>query len=122
MKYRIMYSPIEPNWENLPEGKEPDTILESGLIPNKNGNNYKVRLNLTKMIFEVIAVGEYSRVVRRSKRPVNNLNVLKRNARKALTTILDLKREMRNRTFGLCTKGYTQKEHLRVTGTIKEDI
>ena len=41
-----------------------------------------------------------------------NLNVLKRTARAKLEKLgVSLKREIRDRQFGICKKGYSQKDH-----------
>lgn len=86
------------------------------------GALYRVILNLDDMEF-YIRNERTKAYVKKSNRPCNNLNVLKRNARKALESMgVVLDRESRSRSFGLCEKGYTMDKHLEKIREEKEDI
>lgn len=71
------------------------------IVLNLNDNEYYIRNERTKeYVFKSNSYG--------------NLNVLKRNARNKLQKFgVNLGREVRNRTFGRCNKGFSQEEHVR---------
>jgi hypothetical protein len=90
-----------------------ENVMESvqTFISSTTGARYKVRLDLNEMIYEIKNLS--SEKVYRGGEKVKNLNVLKRNAKKRLEGLgVDLGVERRDRTFGLCKKGYTQEKHL----------
>lgn len=86
-------------------------IFESlKVYKSERGVPYLVRLNLNEMTYVIKNL--YSEHLIKGGSPVNNLNVLKRNARDHLVSLgVDMKTETRDRTFGLCPKGYTQDIH-----------
>jgi hypothetical protein len=90
-----------------------DNVVESTQIftSSRTGAEYLVRLDFNTMQYEVKNIN--SEVIYRPKKSVNNMNVLKRNAKKKLESLgVEFNSEDRNRTFGRCEKGYTQKQHL----------
>jgi hypothetical protein len=75
-----------------------------------NGAKYRVVLNLEDM--EYYIRNERTKEHIYKSRNYTNINVLKRTARARLEKLgVVLKREVRNRTFGVCAKGYSQKDH-----------
>jgi hypothetical protein len=84
-------------------------LISISKFESGRGAHYRVLLDLNEKQFYIR--NEYSKefVVKSVK--YGNLNVLKRNARAALGKLgVAIGRECRNRTFGLCEKGTTQKK------------
>ena len=103
MASRIRYNP-HPTRTNVVESSQ---IYVSA----RTGAQYLVRLDFNTMEYEIKNIN--SEVIYRPKKSVNNTNVLKRNAKKRLEDLgVDFNSEDRNRTFGVCEKGYTQKKHV----------
>lgn len=68
---------------------------------------YRVILDFENMQFYIR--NELKKEFTKKSKKYGNLNVLKRNARKSLESLgVDLKKESRWRTFGVCEKGMTQ--------------
>lgn len=90
-----------------------DNVLESTCIlqSSRTGAKYIVRLDLNNNTYEIKNIK--SEIIYRGGERVNNINVLKRQVRRRLSELgVNLTSERRNRTFGLCRKGYSQKKHL----------
>lgn len=101
MSYRIRYRDL------------PDNIKESNqVVSSSTKATYKVRLNLNDMSYVIKNV--YSQhLIHSDCSKINNLNVLKRNARKHLERLgVKLTREIRNRSFGICEKGHNQTKEM----------
>jgi hypothetical protein len=76
----------------------------------KTGAKYKIILDLENMQYMIR--NERSKEVSFTSKKYVNLNVLKRTARAKLEDFgVSLKRESRDRTFGLCPEGYNQNTH-----------
>ena len=89
---------------------DPSIKVSKHLI-NKNGVAYYVKLNIDTVSYEILHV-KTRKTVRKAGANINNMNVLKRNIKKDLIELgIPLKTEIRDRTFGICKKGYTQNEH-----------
>lgn len=92
------------------EYKEDCLISVQDFVSSKNGARYRVVLNLKEMTYHIR--NERSKEFIYSSKKYGNLNVLKRTARAKLESYgISLSRESRERTFGLCPKGFTQKEY-----------
>ena len=92
-------------------------ILESTCeyISKETGGCYRVYLDLNTVNYKIINVK--SRLTFTHPRPLTNINVLKRLARRKLQELkIKAVDEKRNRTFGRCEKGYTQKKYLEEKG------
>lgn len=90
-----------------------ENVLESTRIyvSRRTGARYIIRLDLNNMIYEVKNMN--TQIIYRGGDSINNLNVLKRSARARLESLgVVLGTETRNRSFGLCSKGYNQQKHL----------
>lgn len=97
-------------YENHPKR---ENVLKSThiLVSAKTGAKYEVRLDLNNYTYEIKNINR--EVIYRGGENINNLNVLKREARKRLQKLgVKLTKENRDRSFGLCKKGYNQKKHL----------
>ena len=86
-------------------------VISGREFTSNRGAKYRIILNLEAM--EYYIRNERTReYVKKSSYPYTNLNALKGAARRALGKLgVDLKKESRYRTFGLCTKGETQISH-----------
>lgn len=86
-------------------------ITVSELIA-RNGARYMVFIDLeekTYVIRNVVSMRKWE-----GGQGINNLNVLKRKVKKHLQNLgVNFSKESRQRTFGVCDKGYTQSEHLK---------
>lgn len=94
------------------EHKIRENVLESIQVftSEVNGARYKVRLDLNNNTYEIKNLS--SEFIFRGGDSINNINVLKRAAKKRLEELgVSFQREERDRTFGLCNKGYNQKKH-----------
>ena len=102
MNSRISYISID--------GNEKLKVSKSFIISNR-GTRYKVFLDLEKMEYRI-----HNALKRRwytGKNKINNINVLKRAAKRHLLRLgCRFKEEVRNRTFGICEKGYSQQKHI----------
>ena len=90
-----------------------DNVVESThiFVSARHGGQYIVRLDLNNYTYEIKNIKK--EVIYRGGEKINNLNVLKRQARKRLTDLgVILNSEDRDRSFGMCKKGYTQKKHV----------
>lgn len=75
-----------------------------------NGAKYKVLLDLENNTYNIRNERTKEFVVK--SKSYGNLNVLKRNARGHLEKLgVQLNKEVRDRTFGICPKGYNQDQH-----------
>lgn len=75
------------------------------------GSRYKVTLNLQEMTYIIRNIKKRRNYTCDIK--ITNLNVLKRKVKSHLTRLgCKFSMEIRNRTFGLCEKGYSQQKHL----------
>jgi hypothetical protein len=93
--------------------KDNHVISLRSFVSSSTGANYRIVLNLENKQF-FIRNERTKEFVKKSKE-YGNMNVLKRNARKALESLgVELKRESRDRSFGRCEKGWSQsKEELK---------
>ncbi len=82
-------------------------ISINSYVSKISGARYKIVLDLEEMEFGIR--NERNKEFSFKSKKYGNLNVLKRNARSKLEALgIDLSRESRDRTFGLCSKGHTQ--------------
>lgn len=90
--------------------RENSLISSSSYTSTSTGAKYRVILDLNEMKY-YIRNERTKEFVFKSKN-YGNMNVLKRNARAELERFgVDLRREVRDRSFGRCNKGYTQTKH-----------
>lgn len=90
--------------------KENCKISGRSYTSSKNGATYRVILDLDNMQY-YIRNERNKEYVFKSKQ-YTNMNVLKRNARAELERFgVDLTTEIRDRSFGICPKGYSEKKH-----------
>jgi hypothetical protein len=106
MSVRLSYEEIE------------DGIFQShNILVSESGAKYLVTYDLNTMKYRIKNV--LTRRIYSCERKVTNINVLKRKIRARLKSLgVKLKDESRNRSFGICQKGYTQKEHLQKNSEI----
>ena len=90
--------------------KEDCLISLNEYVSKITGARYKIVLNVKEMWYGIR--NERSKEFSYKSKNYGNLNVLKRTARAKLEDLgVNLSRESRDRTFGLCKEGYTQKIH-----------
>jgi hypothetical protein len=95
------------------EATKDSKVLESirVFVSKINGARYKVFIDLNNLTFRIRNENTKTNTVMGGEH-INNLNVLKRTVKKHLERLgVDFSDEIRNRTFGRCDKGYTQKQH-----------
>lgn len=93
--------------------KENHKISLNSYISKSTGARYRIILNLEDMEF-YIRNERTKQYIKKSKTSYTNMNVLKRNARRALESMgVTLDTESRSRTFGRCNKGYNQSIHMK---------
>lgn len=104
---RIRYKQIK-NKENLYESIKTFISKSTGAI-------YRVRIDLDKKQYEIRNLTSFRAYY--GGENINNLNVLKRKAKAHLESLgVVFSIEERNRTFGLCRKGYTQNKYMEEIG------
>lgn len=82
------------------------------VFTSKRGVRYKVRLDLNNMTYAIKNLNSENLI--KGGENINNLNHLKQEARNRLEGLgVELETESRDRTFGRCSKGYTQDLHER---------
>lgn len=90
--------------------KEDCLISLNEYVSKITGARYKIVLNVKEMWYGIR--NERSKEFSYKSKNYGNLNVLKRTARAKLEDLgVNLSRESRDRTFGLCKEGYSQKIH-----------
>jgi len=102
MNERIRYTELKH--------KENHVISIREFISKKTGARYKVILDLENLLY-MIRNERTKTFIKKGGDNINNLNVLKRTARKELASLgVEMSRESRDRTFGKVPKGMTQKK------------
>ena len=98
--------------------KKNHKITSKQFTSQKTGAKYRIVLNLDGM--EYYIRNERTKEFIYKSKSYTNLNVLKRTARSKLEKLgVSLKREIRDRAFGQCAKGYNQKTHEMIQETEK---
>jgi len=91
--------------------KNPHILRSKHEVISKRGSRYRVILNLQEMTYVIRNVKKRRNYTCSVK--ITNLNVLKRKVKAHLTKLgCKFSMEIRNRTFGICEKGYSQQKHL----------
>lgn len=93
--------------------KSSDNVLSSirTFISDKTGAEYRVFIHLDKVEYIIQNIKDQRNYY--GGENVNNMNVLKRNIKKRLEGMgVSFDTEYRERTFGLCEKGHTQKKEV----------
>lgn len=83
-------------------------------ISQSTGAKYKVLLDTNQMLFKIQNMNT-QRFVYIGGENINNLNVLKRTAKSTLEKKFGVSfdEEVRDRSYGLCDKGYSQEKHVK---------
>jgi hypothetical protein len=90
--------------------RENHLISVKSFTSKSTGAIYKVLLDLDNYIY--LIRNEKNKLFIFESKKYGNLNVLKRNARSKLKKLgVEIGKEIRIRTFGICKKGYTEEEH-----------
>jgi hypothetical protein len=90
--------------------RENQVISIREFVSKKSGARYRIILDLANFLF-MIRNERTKEFVLKGGENINNLNVLKRTARKELESLgVEMERESRDRTFGRVPKGMTQKK------------
>lgn len=90
--------------------KENHVISTRAFVSKINGAKYRIVLNFDDMQYYIR--NERNKEFIYKSKSYTNMNVLKRTARARLEKLgVELKREVRDRQFGVCKKGYSQKDH-----------
>jgi hypothetical protein len=93
------------------KGQEDVVISIQTFISEKTGARYRIVLFLKEGLYKIRNENTYVFVASNVK-PINNLNHLKKMAKNRLMKLgAKFEEELRNRSFGLCEKGYTQNKH-----------
>ena len=101
------------------KGRVNTSISINEFISQRTGAKYRVVIDFDEMVFKIRNERTKEFVIK--SKTYKNMNVLKSMARKGLEKLgVPLKRESRDRTYGLCRKGYSQSEHERLE-ELKED-
>ena len=100
--------------------KKNHKITSKQFTSQKTGAKYRIVLNLDGM--EYYIRNERTKEFIYKSKPYTNLHVLKRLARGKLEKLgVVLKREIRNRTFGICEKNYCQEKHEQLQESEKNE-
>ena len=92
------------------DNRENHVISCQEFVSKSTGARYKIILDLDNNLY-MVRNERTKTFVKKGGENINNLNVLKRTARKELETLgVQLQRESRDRTFGKVQKGMTQKK------------
>ena len=92
--------------------RENSNISIKAYTSDSTGARYRIILDFDEMKYYIR--NERTKEFVFKSKSYKNLNVLKRLAREELERFgVSLKKEVRDRTFGLCSKGYTQTKHER---------
>jgi len=103
MSARIRYAPTDR------EGEYESIKI---FVSSSTGARYKVFINVVNFSYRIRNEHNKLNIIKKEK-GINNLNVLKRAAKRDLESLgVRFNDESRNRTFGLCEKGYNQKKHV----------
>lgn len=91
--------------------KDENVVVSNKVIRSqRTGAEYLVYLDLENVTYKIKNIN--SENVHRGGENINNLNVLKRNVKSRLEGMgVVFGEEERDRTFGRCPKGYSQKIH-----------
>lgn len=90
--------------------KNPNILISNEIVAT-TGSRYKVYLNISELTYKIKNLVSESCYY--GGENISNLNYLKTAVRNRLQNSfkVELNSEMRNRTFGVCSKGYTQDRH-----------
>ena len=112
MSARIRY--IETDVENV-------LISNRVFVSQSTGARYSVILDLNNFTFRIRNENSKTNTAIGGEN-INNLNVLKRTAKKHLERLgVNFSLESRMRTFGRCEKGYTQKKHTKLLSHVETE-
>lgn len=91
--------------------KDENIVVSNKILRSqRTGAEYLVYLDLENVTYKIKNIN--SENVHRGGENINNLNVLKRSVKSRLEGMgVVFEDEERHRTFGRCTKGYSQKIH-----------
>ena len=82
------------------------------LISARTGAEYEVQIDTINKVFHIKNTKSESIIHSSNHRKINNRNVLLRYIKKELIRLgVAFETELRDRTFGRCEKGYSQKKH-----------
>lgn len=91
--------------------KKDGKLVSKNEVISKTGSRYVVHIDLetkTYVIRNQVSLRKYE-----GGQNINNMNVLKRVIKKHLQHLgIEFESERRKRSFGICSQGYNQKEHL----------
>lgn len=97
------------------DGRENTKISLNVYVSQSTGARYRVILDLNDMVYKIRNERTKEFVIK--SEAYGNINVLKRNARAHLEKLgVKLSKEARDRTFGLCEKGFTQQKWEKENG------
>lgn len=93
--------------------KDENIVVSNKILRSqRTGAEYLVYLDLENVTYKIKNIN--SENVHRGGENINNLNVLKRSVKTRLEGMgVVFEEEERDRTFGRCVKGYSQKIHER---------
>lgn len=91
--------------------KDENVVVSNKILTSqKTGAQYLVYLDLDNVTYKIKNIR--SENIHTGGENINNLNVLKRTVKSRLEKMgVSFEDEERDRTFGRCNKGYTQKIH-----------
>ena len=91
--------------------KDENIVVSNKILTSqRTGAQYLVYLDLENVTYKIKNIN--SENIHRGGENINNLNVLKRSVKSRLEGMgVVFEDEERDRTFGRCTKGYSQKIH-----------
>ena len=90
--------------------KEDVVVSNRVLKSTSTGAEYLIYLDLKEVTYKIKNIN--SENIHRGGENINNLNVLKRSVKTRLEGMgVKFQDEERDRTFGICSKGYSQKKH-----------
>lgn len=96
-----------------------ENVLISDVVVTKRGARYKVEIHLNTMSYRIVNLQNGEAILSEDK--YTNYNVLLKKAKERVYQLgVDMPQEVRNRTFGLCPKGYTQKKEREVRKNLAE--
>lgn len=91
---------------------KPGMLRSNIIISARTGAEYEVHVDVPNMKYWVKNIGSQGLAPMPEEKKISNRNVLLRNIKKHLQKLgVVFYKELRNRSFGICDKGYTQKKH-----------
>lgn len=96
--------------------KKPGMMKSSHtLVSARTGAEYEIHVDFSSMKYWIKNINNETLSPMPEEKKISNRNVLLRNIKKHLQKLgVRFEKELRNRSFGVCEKGYTQRKHKEI--------